>query len=143
MSAPTVPTGISLAKFLSGLDWQALLFVGLVLAAVLYLFRLDRDPGIRFRLVHFITDHDGFGNSASLAYVVALLVSTWALFYLTTHNRLEEWFFAGYIGVFVGGGVLRAAIGSRERTAALTRPAGATTETTTRSTTVTDAQPSP
>lgn len=135
-------TAPSWAKFLSGLDWQALLFVALVLAAVVYLFRLDRDPAINFRLVHFIADRDGFGNSASLAYVVALLVSTWALFYLTTHNRLQEWFFAGYIGVFVGGGVLRAHIGSRERTAALTRPPGTTTETTT-STTVTAAEPPP
>ena len=111
----------SWAKFLSGLDWQALLFVALVLAAVAYLFRMDQDRSINFRLVHFISDRDGFGNSGSLAYVVALLVSTWALFYLTTHNRLEEWFFGGYIGVFVVGGVARNYIGSRERTAAASR----------------------
>ena len=106
---------MSLAKFLAGLDWQALLFVALIGLAVLYLLRLDRDQSTPFRLVHFITDKHGIGNSASLAYVVALLVSTWALFYLTTRHRLEEWFFATYIGVFVAGGVLRAHIGNRER----------------------------
>ena len=105
----------SWAKFLSGLDWQALLFVALIGLATLYLVRLDRDRSTPFRLVHFITEKDGTGNSASLAYVVALLVSTWALFYLTTHNRLEEWFFSAYIGVFVAGSVLRAHIGSRDR----------------------------
>ena len=108
---------VSLGKFLAGLDWQALLFIALIALAVGYLIRLDRDENITFKLVHFISDRDGVGNSASLAYVVALLVSTWALFYLTTHNKLQEWFFAGYISVFVGGGVLRAGISSRERIA--------------------------
>lgn len=112
---------VSLGKFLAGLDWQALLFVALILLAVGYLLRLDRDPHTPFKLVHFISDRDGVGNSASLAYVVALLVSTWALFYLTTHNKLQEWFFTGYIGVFVGGGVLRASISSKERIAAQSR----------------------
>lgn len=118
MSTSTAPApGMSLAKFLAGLDWQALLFVALIGLATLYLIRLDRDPSTPFRLVHFITDRDGVGNSASLAYVVALLVSTWAMFYLTTRNRLEDWFFGAYIGVFVAGGVVRAHIGSRERAA--------------------------
>ena len=114
--------GVSLGRFLAGLDWQALLFIALIALAVGYLIRLDRDDQITFKLVHFISDRDGVGNSASLAYVVALLVSTWALFYLTTHNKLQEWFFAGYIGVFVGGGVWRASISSKERIAAQSQP---------------------
>lgn len=113
---------MSLGKFLAGLDWQALLFIALIALAVGYLIRLDRDEQTPFKLVHFISDRDGVGNSASLAYVVALLVSTWALFYLTTHNKLQEWFFAGYIGVFVGGGVLRAGISSKERIATQAQP---------------------
>ena len=114
--------GVNLTKFLSGLDWQALLFIALIAVAVGYLVRLDRDTGITFKLVHFITNPDGTGNSASLSYVVALLVSTWMLFYLTTHNRMQEWFFTGYIGVFVGGGVWRANISSKERIATQPQP---------------------
>ena len=102
------------AKFLQGLDWQAILFVALAAAAVVYLFRVDRDDRNDFKIIQFVTNPDGTGNSASLAYVAALLVSTWALFYLTTHNRLEEWFFAAYIGMFVGGGVLRAFIAKKD-----------------------------
>ena len=105
--------GFTWAKFVAGLDWQALLFVGLVTACTVYMFKLDRDEAVKFKLVHFITDKNGHGHSGYLAYVVALLVSTWTMFYLTTHNRLEEWFFAGYIGVFVAGGVARAWIGSK------------------------------
>ena len=107
-----------MATFLAGLDWQAILFLLGVFFVVLYVFKLDADKSTNFRIVHFITDKDGTGNSASLAYVSALLVSTWAMFYLTTHDRLEDWFFTSYIGVFVGGGVIRAHLGSKERIAA-------------------------
>ena len=105
--------GLSWLKFFAGLDWQALLFVGLVAACTVYLFKLDRDPRTKFKLVHFITDKNGHGHSGFLAYVVVLLVSTWAMFYLTTHNRLQEWFFVGYISAFVVGGVARAWIGNK------------------------------
>ena len=101
-------------KFLAGLDWQALLFVALVGAIVACLFRVDRDERNDFKIIQFVTNADGTGNSASLAYVAVLLVSTWAMFYLTTHNRLEEWFFGAYIGMFVGGGVLRAYIAKKD-----------------------------
>lgn len=110
---------MKLSRFLAGADWQALLFVALTGLAVFYLFRVDQDKKSAFKVIQFVSNPDGTGNSRSLAYVCSLLVSTWAMFYLTTHNRLEQWFFTAYIGVFVAAGVISQGIGAKERTAAL------------------------
>ena len=90
-------------------------FPALVLCGLVALWRFDRDPTSRFRLVQLVTDADGTANSASLAYVTALLVSTWAVWFEALGGRLSEWLVLAYIGTFVAGGVLRQGIGAGER----------------------------
>ena len=105
-----------MSAFLETTNLPAWLFVVLVGAGVAYLFRLDAQPG-KFKLVQFVTDSDGRANSGSLAYVTALMVSTWALWYEAQNGRLSEWLFAAYIATFVAGGVWRSSIGAKERIA--------------------------
>lgn len=86
--------------------------------AVAYLLRLDRDPANPFKLWQFVCGPDDKANTASLAYVAALAVSTWLLWFEALNGRLQEWLFAAYVTAFVLGGVARAKIGSAERMAA-------------------------
>ena len=85
-------------------------FPALIGLALIYLLRLDRDASTRFRLVQFISSADGTANSASLAYVVVLLVSTWAIWVLVAQGALTEGYLVTYAGTFVAGGVARAAV---------------------------------
>lgn len=93
----------------------ALAFPALVLCGLVALWRFDRDPTSRFRLVQLVSDADGTANSGSLAYVTALLVSTWAVWFEALGGRLSEWLILAYIGTFVAGGAVRQWTGSRER----------------------------
>lgn len=92
----------------------AVAFPMLIAGAVLYLLMLDRDPGT-FRLAQFITDENGRGNSGSLAYVAALLVGTWLVYYEAISGRMSEGLLGLYLGTFVAGSVLRQGIGASER----------------------------
>lgn len=105
------------AKFFVGLNWPTLLFVGLVVAFAVYLFKLDRDSTVTFKLVHFISDKDGTGSSASLAYTGIFLVGTWLVWFLAINKQWGEAVtLVGSLGaIFVTGGVVRQITGSRER----------------------------
>lgn len=109
-------------------------FPVLVLCGLVALWRFDRDTS-RFRLVQLVSNADGTANSGSLAYVTALLVSTWGFWWEALHGRLSEWLVLAYIGTFVAGGVARQFAGSRERVgmakAAQPYPEPTTTTTTT------------
>lgn len=82
----------------------------LIALAVGYLVHLDRRPDIRFRLVDFISDDSGRANSGSLAYVAALLVGTWLIYYEALAGRMGEGMLGLYLGTFVAGQVLRAGV---------------------------------
>lgn len=89
----------------------AAVFPLLIAIAVIYLLRLDRDKNIAFRLVQFITDDTtGKANTNSLGVVVALLVSTWVVYYETLAGRMSEWLLGLYLGLFVAGKLAGAAI---------------------------------
>ena len=109
----------SLTDTLATVNWPSALFPVLIAISVLYLLRLDADPTCKFRIVQFITNPDGTGNSASLAYCVVLLVMTWVFWAQVTWHELSDGFAAIYAGTFVAGGVWRASISAKERTAAL------------------------
>ena len=87
----------------------------LIALAVFYLFRLDRDPAQTFRLSQFITDSEGRGNSGSLAYVAALLVGTWAVYFEAISGRMSEGLMGLYLGTFVAGQVVRSGIVAAQR----------------------------
>lgn len=98
-------------------DFLSILFCLLIAAAVIYLFKLDRDPSNPFKLVQLISTEAGKADKYSIAYIGAFMVSTWMMWYLTVHDRLSEWAFGGYITAFVVGGVWKSSIASKERIA--------------------------
>ena len=98
-------------------------FPALIGLALIYLLRLDRDATTRFRLVQFVANPDGTANSASLAYVVVLLVTTWAIWVLVVQGALTEGYLGLYAGTFVAGGVARAAVARPRPGAAPAEPA--------------------
>ena len=98
-------------------------FPALIGLALIYLLRLDRDARTDFRLVQFIANTDGTANSASLAYVVVLLVTTWAIWVLVVQGALTEGYLGLYAGTFVAGGVARATVARPRPGAAPADPA--------------------
>lgn len=87
----------------------------LIALAVGYLVHLDRRPDTSFRLVDFISDDRGRANSGSLAYVAALLVGTWLIYYEALAGRMGEGMLGLYLGTFVAGQVLRAGVGAAQK----------------------------
>ena len=97
----------------AGAAWA---FPALIALAVAYLWRLDQDPSTPFRLVQFVADDQtGRANSGSLAYVVALLVGTWIVYYETVAGRMSEGLLGLYLGTFVVGQVARSGIAAAQR----------------------------
>jgi hypothetical protein len=91
-------------------------FPVLIALAVAYLVKLDRDPTTPFRLVQFISDDQtGRANSGSLAYVAALLVGTWLVYYEAIRGRMTEGLLGLYLGTFVAGQVVRTGIAATQR----------------------------
>ena len=106
-----------LAAFLTLIDWGAVVFVALVAAICMHLWRMDQDPTIKFRLVQFVCGPDGQANSGSLAYTGVFLVGVWMLFYREVHGRETDLLFGTVITGFVTGIIMRKRIDSKERIA--------------------------
>ena len=106
--------------FLAGVDVAGYLFIVLIGGALLYIVRLDQQPG-NFRAYQFIADAEGYGSSASLAYTGVFLVGVWLTWYLAMNRQWTEavGLFGGLAAIYVTGGVARANISAKERTAAL------------------------
>lgn len=120
------------------IDWPAWAFVALVMFGCLILWRESKSQTSAFRVIQFVSGDDGKGNSASLAYVVALLVSTWFVWYQTVNGRGSGELILIYTGVFVAGGVARQGI-----TAMGDRAQGSRTVSSSSSTTTTDTKVPP
>lgn len=109
------------------IDWPGWAFVALIAFGCLVLWRENRSTTSTFRVIQFVSAPDGTGSSASLAYVVALLVSTWYVWYETVNGRGSGELILIYTGVFVTGGVVRQGITAWKESA----PGSSKTETTT------------
>jgi hypothetical protein len=79
------------------------------------LWRADRNPAHRFRLVQLVSDSRGFGDKYALAYVVAMIIGSWLVWFAAAHNRLTEWLLVGYLGAFVAGAAFKTGASAKER----------------------------
>ena len=75
----------------------------------LYLWWLERKPisDNKLNMVDFITGPQGHGDKYSLAFIAALIVSTWGMWVLVLLDKLSEWYFSAYIGGFVLGSAFK------------------------------------
>lgn len=90
-------------------DWITLSFPVLVALALLWVYRIDRDPANKFKVVQFLSHPDGTADKYALAYVLVLLVGTWGVWYMFVTNRLTEWMWTSFIGAFVLGAAWKTA----------------------------------
>lgn len=128
--------GVNPPAWALSVDWPAWAFVALIAFGCLILWRESRSPASTFKVIQFVSGDDGRGNSGSLAYVVALLVSTWYVWYEATAGRGSVELILAYTGVFVAGGVSRSGIAAY-KDAHATSSTTTTTDTATGSTTST------
>ena len=87
--------------FISTTDYQSLFVLILigVLGGVFY--RINKSKETKFNFDDLLLDSTGKSSSSQVAIIVSLVLSSWAFVHLTLTNHLTEWFFMGYMGVWV------------------------------------------
>ena len=82
-------------------------FPALMVLCCIYLWRLERKKDNQLQMVDFLTGPQGHGDKYSLAFIAALIVSTWGVWVLVLIDKLSEWYFTAYIGGFVLGSAFK------------------------------------
>lgn len=88
-------------QLLSTINYSGLLFVAVLLVFAGLLWRLNNSEKSKFFFDELLTSESGHASSSKIAMIVALIVSTWAFFHVTLQDKLTEWFFALYMGIWV------------------------------------------
>lgn len=117
-----------LATLAGKVDWLGVLFIFLVSAFFIRLMQYEKKKKT-WVLADFVSDATGRPDKYALGYVLALLVTTWVLWYLAVHDRLTEWYVTAYIGSFVAAGLGKSWMASNERQAMMGTPDGKTLTT--------------
>lgn len=73
--------------------------------AIYYLRQVDKDKKLSYSLMDLITS-DGKIQERKVTRFGAWIVSTWGFVYLIIQDRLDEWYFVGYISVWVANAIL-------------------------------------
>lgn len=104
------------------ITWSTVFFWLMIFLLGWILFRFEKKT--EFRIYQFVTTPDGRADKYSLGYIASLLVGTWGMWYLTTTDKLTEWFWTSYIGAFVLGAALKtgAAVAERVKMAQANNP---------------------
>lgn len=78
-----------------------LIFGLLLLLAVLAAYRMDRCDN-QFQIVDYFIGPNGKASRSALAYLTALVVSTWGFVFLTLAHEMREWYFGLYMTAWAG-----------------------------------------
>lgn len=79
-----------------------ILFVGF---AIYYLRKVDKDKKSPYSIMDLIVDGDKI-QERKVTRLGTWIVSTWGFVYLIIQDRLDEWYFVGYMGVWVANAIL-------------------------------------
>jgi hypothetical protein len=82
-----------------------LVLVIVLLVFVRFLLRIDHDKKVTYSLMDLIVD-DGKIQERKVTRLGTWIVSTWGFVYLIIENKLDEWYFVGYMGVWVANAIL-------------------------------------
>lgn len=82
-----------------------LILVIVLLFFVRFLLRIDHDKKVTYSLMDLIVD-DGKIQERKVTRLGTWIVSTWGFVYLIIENKLDEWYFVGYMGVWVANAIL-------------------------------------
>lgn len=82
-----------------------LIMLLLVVLAGIMAWKATHSTRSKFSLTDAFLDHTGKTSFARIGQFSALAVSTWAFVFLTVDGKLTEWFFLGYMSIWVGNGI--------------------------------------
>lgn len=91
-------------NFRPDLIWFAILGV-IVIMSIIYVYRLEKSPNNTIYFIDLITIN-GKVNERKFCRLGAWAVSTWGFVYLISIDKLDEWYFLGYIGAWVSNALL-------------------------------------
>ena len=77
-------------------------FSVLLTLVMLLLYRWHTNPSNKFNLTDTLLGEDGKASLFKLGQASALIVSTWAFVVLVQHDKLTEYYFYGYMGIWSG-----------------------------------------
>jgi hypothetical protein len=84
-----------------------MLFVAMVVAFFYMLYRIDQDRSNTFKLSGLVVDRHGQADKYAIAYILVLLVGSWAIWYEAGNGRLTEWLVSAVIYAFVLGAAFK------------------------------------
>lgn len=103
-------------KFLEMLSPVEVMYIILALIVIIctfYLWRLNEDQKSSISLIDLISIN-GKLNERKFSRFGAWIVSTWGFIYLVVTNRLDEWYFVGYMGAWVANALIGKYIKDRD-----------------------------
>lgn len=79
-----------------------ILFIGFTLY---YLYKVDKNKKLSYSIMDLIVDNDKI-QERKVTRLGTWIVSTWGFVYLIIQGKLDEWYFVGYMGVWVANAIL-------------------------------------
>lgn len=89
-------------SFIAQIDYSAMLIFMLLSLIGFMLWKMNNSSTSKFDFVDLIIDADSKKASTSkIALLFSLIISSWAFIHLTLKNLLTEWYFFGYMSIWV------------------------------------------
>ena len=104
---------MSLFNSLDSVDVMYIILTIIVLVCTLYLWKLNEDQKSSISLIDLVSIN-GKLNERKLSRFGAWIVSTWGFIYLIVTDRLDEWYFIGYMGAWVANALIGKYIKDRD-----------------------------
>jgi hypothetical protein len=103
MDFSIITKGVETAvTFIAQIDYSALLIFMLLALIAFILWKMSNSSSSKFDFVDLLIDSDTKKASTSkIALLFSLIISSWAFIHLTLKNLLTEWYFFGYMSIWV------------------------------------------
>lgn len=87
--------------FIAAADYTGIILLISIIVFGVMMYRLNQSESTKFFYDQLFVDSDGKASSSKLAQLTALFISTWAFVHLTLKGTLSEWYFFGYMTIWV------------------------------------------
>lgn len=82
-----------------------LILILFIVFTLYYLYKIDKNKKLSYSIMDLIVD-DGKIQERKVTRLGTWIVSTWGFVYLIIQDKLDEWYFVGYMGVWVANAIL-------------------------------------
>jgi hypothetical protein len=100
-------------EMLSPVEVMYIILALIVMVCTFYLWRLNEDQRSSISLIDLVSIN-GRLNERKFSRFGAWVVSTWGFIYLVVTDKLDEWYFMGYMGAWVANALIGKYIKDRE-----------------------------